>query len=284
MRHASTLQQLDPRTLIADVDVRVESWPDRDFVTAIRDARMLAPVKAVHTPDGRIRVRYGHRRILAAIEAGRETVPVLVSEVSEGEDDQTAGIMAHLSDKLPASDQIASVGQLNGLGMSAAQIARRTNSAREDVDAAILASSSELAVQAAQRYEFLTVAQAAAIAEFNADKLAVVLLIIAAKRTPAQFGEVVKAQHERRARLHRVRATRARVARIAHPARTGSSRDPHRVAHVEKYYGTETGTETGAESMRVSTNTQGQHVIGGGTARGPMMQAKMATRAEIAAK
>jgi ParB family chromosome partitioning protein len=149
--------------------------------------------------------------------------------------------MVHASDKqdgtAPApSDQIASVAQLHTLGMSAAQIARRTRSARAHVDAAILASSSELAVQAAQRYEFLTVTQAAAVAEFDDNKLAVSLLIIAAQRTPVHFGEIVKRLHERRARIDRFRANRSRVerAKIAHPARAATVPGTDRAAYVEK--------------------------------------------------
>jgi ParB family chromosome partitioning protein len=164
--------------LIIDVDVRAEAWPDRDLVTSIRNSRRLAPVKGLRTPDGRIRVRYGHRRILAAIEAGRETVPVLVHEA---EDNRAAGNTVHPTEDRTAqcpSDEIASVGQLSAFGMSAAQIARRTKSARADVDAAILAASSDLAVRAVQRYDFITVAQAAAVAEFDDNKLAVSVLII----------------------------------------------------------------------------------------------------------
>jgi ParB family chromosome partitioning protein len=235
MPRSATIQQLDPRMLIVDVDVRAEAWPDRDFVSSIRDS----PVKGLHTSDGRIRVRYGHGRVLAAIEAGRETVPVLVHEA---EDDLAGGPMVHLSDEqdgtTPAPrDQIASVAYLTSLGMSAAQIARRTQLARADVDAAILASSSDLAVQAVQRYEFLTVAQAAAVAEFDDNKLAVSVLIIAAQRTPAQFDEVVMGQYRRRARLERVRANRARVdrAKIAHPARDAIVPDTNRAGHGESH-------------------------------------------------
>jgi ParB-like chromosome segregation protein Spo0J len=207
MSHGCTPQQLDPRTLLLDVDLRAEARPGKALVASIRDARVLVPVRAQRTSNGDIRVRYGRRRILAAIEAGRETVPVLVFDA---EDDHSAGIVAQITDRggvpLPASDRINLIGQLSKLGMSAAQIARRTRSSRKDVDAAVLAASSKLAVQAASRFEFLTLDQAAAVAEFDDDKVAVRRLIVTAQRNPVQFDEVLSWQRERRARLDQARA------------------------------------------------------------------------------
>jgi ParB family chromosome partitioning protein len=247
MSQAYTIQQLDPRTLIVDIDVRAEARPDRALVTSIRDARVLPPVKALHTADGGIRVRYGHRRILAAIEAGRETVPVLVSAAEEDK----AGIMTQSTvdqgwASLPTTDKIASVGRLNTLGLSAAQIARRTKSPRRDVDAAIIASASKLAVKAAQRYEFLTLDQTAAVAEFENNKLAVSALIVAAHHDPANFNKVLECQHQRRARLQRARVNRVRIAgaKIAHPAMAGGSRDTQKATYVENYYRAEASSRT----------------------------------------
>jgi ParB family chromosome partitioning protein len=253
MSHASTIQQLDPRTLILDIDVRAEARPDKALVASIRDARVLPPVKALHTPGGGIRVRYGHRRILAAIEAGRETVPVLVSAAEEDE----ASFMRQLTidegwASLPTKDKIASAGRLNDLGMSAAQIARRTKSDRKDVDAAILASASKIAVQAARRYEFLTLDQASAVAEFENNKLAVSALIVAAHRNPARFDKVLERQHRRLARLDRARVNRVRIdgAKTAHPAMAGRSQDAEKAAYVENYYHAKPNTRT----LRVSTD------------------------------
>jgi ParB family chromosome partitioning protein len=283
MSQVTTIQQLDPRTLIIDVDVRAEAWPDRALVASIRNTQVLPPVKALHSPDGGIRVRYGHRRILAAIEAGRETVPVLVTEA---EDDQAAGIVAHMTDNLdqsprPVRDKIASVGQLNMLGMSAAQITRRTKSDRKDVDAAILAASSKVAVEAVQRYEFLTLDQAAAVAEFENNRLAVQTLIITAQREPAQFDEVLECQRRIRARLDQARANRERVdvAKMTRFVLADRLWNTQRAAYVENYYNNEAGA---AHNKRASTETHGHRVIGGGSAWGPMT-AEKAKRAEIAA-
>jgi hypothetical protein len=203
-------QQLDPRTLLIDVQVRAAAQPEQALVASGRDAPVLVlvPVQALRDADGGIRVRYGHRCILAAIEAGRATIPVLVSDA---EDDQGARIIAQLTDNhhralLPARDQISSIGQLYLFGMSAAQIARRTNSARKDVDSAILAAASKLAVEATRRYEFLTLDQAGALAEFDDDRRAVSSLVVTAQRNPEQFKEVLSWQRGRPARVDRALA------------------------------------------------------------------------------
>jgi ParB-like nuclease family protein len=44
----------------------------------VKDLGVLQPIRAVRTSDGSLRVEFGHRRTLAAIEAGFEVVSVLV--------------------------------------------------------------------------------------------------------------------------------------------------------------------------------------------------------------
>ena len=49
--------------------VRTDATPDKTLIESVRDLGVLVPVVAVRTEDG-VRVRYGHRRTRAAIEAG----------------------------------------------------------------------------------------------------------------------------------------------------------------------------------------------------------------------
>jgi len=72
------VEQVDPTTLLVDVNVRSETVADKDFIASVRDLGVLQPIRAVRTADGGLRVETGHRRTLAAIEAGLATVPVLV--------------------------------------------------------------------------------------------------------------------------------------------------------------------------------------------------------------
>jgi ParB family chromosome partitioning protein len=76
---ATEVQHHDPRTLLVDRNVRHDTRLDRDFIASISDLGVLVPVVAVRTPEGAVRVRFGHRRVLAAIEAERPTVPVIVA-------------------------------------------------------------------------------------------------------------------------------------------------------------------------------------------------------------
>src|SRR5947209_7603263 len=73
----STIESLDPSTLLVDNNVR-QTRLDADFKASIRDLGVLVPIVAVRTADGGVRVRFGHRRVAAAIEAGRDRVPVVV--------------------------------------------------------------------------------------------------------------------------------------------------------------------------------------------------------------
>ena len=55
-------------------------------MASIREVGVLMPIVAVRTAEGAVRVRYGHRRTLAAIEADRPTVPVIVTGSDDADD------------------------------------------------------------------------------------------------------------------------------------------------------------------------------------------------------
>ena len=78
--------EVDPRTLLIDVNIRLDARLDKDFTNSIKDLGVLVPIAVVRTAEGGLRVRFGHRRTLAAIEAGLEAVPVEVIG-DEGSDD-----------------------------------------------------------------------------------------------------------------------------------------------------------------------------------------------------
>ncbi len=80
------VEQVDPSTLLVDLNIRQDTHADPDLVASIRDLGVLVPIVAVRTPTDDLRVRFGHRRTLAAIQAGRPTVPVVVI-AEEGSDD-----------------------------------------------------------------------------------------------------------------------------------------------------------------------------------------------------
>jgi ParB family chromosome partitioning protein len=83
--------------------------------------------------------------------------------------------------------------------MSEAAIAKATGLPRRQVAASLAVARSEVAVRAAERWDFLTLDQAATLAEFEADEEALTALYQTAKDSPGQFAHVAA----------RLRATRA---------------------------------------------------------------------------
>ncbi|MBI4942014.1 MAG: ParB N-terminal domain-containing protein [Actinobacteria bacterium] len=181
------VQNLDPATLLVDINIRQHPRIDEDFVASIREHGLLQPVLGVRTTDGSIRVRVGHRRTLAAIQAGQSTVPVIViADESSDDDGQVERLVQQYVENehragLRTAERASVIGQLAAFGVSAAQITNWTRVPRVEVDAALTLSRSDVAKAASERYEFLTLEQAALIAEFESSADIVTALVAAAK-------------------------------------------------------------------------------------------------------
>ncbi len=153
------MEQVDPATLLVDMNVRTETLADSDFVASVKDFGILQPVRAVRTIDGGLRVETGHRRTLAAIEAGLSTVPVLVVADERTDDAGTVErIVRQYAENehragLTDADRVGVVEQLALLNVSAAQIVKRTRMRRPEVDRAITVTRSVLAKEASRRYD-----------------------------------------------------------------------------------------------------------------------------------
>ena len=192
----TAVEQINPATLLVDANVRIDSRLDRDFVASIKDLGVLVPIVAVRTAEGAIRVRFGNRRTLGAIEAGLPAVPVMVV-ADEGTDDASVieRIIGQFAENtfrtsLSALESAGVVSQLLDLGLSAAAVQRRTRIKRPVIDAAVSVMGSDLAKAAAGRYEFLTLPQAATIAQYEDDPEAVKALVAAAKEGEVSFDHV----------------------------------------------------------------------------------------------
>ncbi|MFS0703263.1 ParB/RepB/Spo0J family partition protein [Cellulomonas sp. 179-A 9B4 NHS] len=195
-----TVVDVDPRTLLVEKNVRTDAALDAEFVASIRDLGVLTPVLVHRTPEG-LRVRAGQRRTLGAIEAGRETIPALVVE---GDDDQAQRLVEQWSENhhrrgLSTADDAAVFEQLALLGLSAAQIAKRTHAKKAHVTAALTVRSSQIASAATERYG-LTLDQAAVVAEFEDDPETVKALTVAAVKQPGQFAHVAQRARDERER------------------------------------------------------------------------------------
>lgn len=176
------LVQIDPTTAVLGVNVRSEANLTADFVASIRELGVLEPVVGHYDQQGQFVVLRGQRRTLAAVETKQATIPAVV--VPRPEDaDRIVQQMAendHRSD-MTTADRVAGVKQLAAFGLTAAQIKRRTSRPRTEVDAALAVAASELAEKASQRWDFLTLDQAATLAEFEDDPEAIEALTLAAK-------------------------------------------------------------------------------------------------------
>jgi len=184
---AAMIDHVDPATLLVDRNVRQDARLDREFLASIRDLGVLVPIVVVRVADGSLRVRYGHRRTLAAIEAGHANVAVVVVADEATDDaaevDRLVGQYAENEHRaaLSTAERVDVFTQLSAFGVSAAQIAKRTKTKRGDVDAALTVAGSEVAHAVAGRYDFLTLAHAAAIAEMEDNPESVKALVKAAR-------------------------------------------------------------------------------------------------------
>lgn len=177
------LVEVDPGTLVVGANVRLDPQVDKTFVASIRERGVLEPLVCYRDDEGRLVVLHGQRRTLAAVQARRERVPVVV--VDEPADHHRIVDQVTENDhRTPLStvERVAAYEQLAALGLTAAQIAKRTATKRADVDAGLTVAVSPTARQAVTTDPDLTLVQAAAVAEFEGDHEAVSSLLAAAER------------------------------------------------------------------------------------------------------
>jgi ParB family chromosome partitioning protein len=175
------MQTVDPTTLLVDVNVRSDLNLTPEFIASVKDHGVLVPIVAVKTTDG-LRVRMGHRRTVAAVEAGRTSVPVVVTDDEvEGDAGEIERLLTQHAENhhragLTVADDANVAKQLSLLGMSVASIAKRTGTKKAHVETALSVAASELASKATERYD-LTLDQAAVVAEFEDDTEVVTALV-----------------------------------------------------------------------------------------------------------
>ncbi|MFF0818406.1 ParB/RepB/Spo0J family partition protein [Rhodococcus sp. NPDC003318] len=168
------LVHIDPTELLVDINIRGSLRLTADFLASIAEQGVIQPPTAVRTADGALRVRTGHRRTAAAVQAALPTIPVLVIGDEATDDAATIDrLVAQWSENehrtgLAEADKLDTIEQLSLLGVSAAQIAKRTKTQRRDVDAALAITGN---ADARRRLDDgLTLDQAAAFAEFEGDE------------------------------------------------------------------------------------------------------------------
>lgn len=216
---AIRLVDVDPATLLVDRNLRRDEGLDKPFLDSLRQYGVLEPIVAVEVGDPDVeatllRVRYGHRRTLGAVKVGLPSVPVFVA--GREDDDVTERIVRQWVENeqrraLSAPDRLAALTQLAAFGLPAGDIAKRTHASAEEVAAALVVAGSKLAAKAVERYDFLTLDQAVAIAEFEDDKDAVKVLVASAKSGGGGFDHAAQRLRDTRDRAAALAAAKAKL-------------------------------------------------------------------------
>ncbi|GAA1790485.1 hypothetical protein GCM10009795_040220 [Nocardioides hankookensis] len=197
-----------PGQLVLERNIR-EAKPDAELLASVKTLGVLQPITAVIGNDGRLIVRLGHRRTLAALETKRPTVPVYVVDVDDTTDaGEISRVIAQHDENtqragLTAGDELHVVEQLAAFGLTADQMVDQARLGKDQVDTALRVSASKVAAKAAAKYSDVTLEQMATVAEFEDDDETVKALVVAAVQEPETFEHLAQ-----RARDDRIRNAR----------------------------------------------------------------------------
>lgn len=170
---------LDPSTIVIGTNVRTDTRVDeKEFRKSIKERGVLEAVTVYRDEDGQPVLLRGQRRTIAAAEVGTPTGLIPARVVPQPEDAERIGDqMVENIHRVAMRDSevVAGVEQLALLGVTAAQIAKRTSIARPTVNAALRVTKAE---QSRERLEsgYLTLQQAGYFAEFEHDPDAIARL------------------------------------------------------------------------------------------------------------
>ncbi|WP_072691443.1 ParB/RepB/Spo0J family partition protein [Rhodococcus marinonascens] len=173
--------RLDPHALDIGANVRdqVDFTATPEFVESVRDHGVLEAISAVQHEDGRIVVRDGQRRTLAARVAGVDSIPVIVRrDTTSGEDERNAErVVAQMEANdqrlaLTPGQRAAGVAELLDLGMSVTKVAKLIHAPTAWVQQAGKVGKSTVARSTLDDNQ-LDLERAAILAEFDGDEEAV---------------------------------------------------------------------------------------------------------------
>lgn len=169
---------LDPTQMIVGANVRTDLPDAKEFERSVRDNGVVEAVVAYRDDEGRFVVLRGQRRTVTAAQVGTPsgTIPVRVVPQPDEVDRISHQMVENLHRAaMRSAEVVAGVEQLALLGVSPAQIRKRTSLPREEVAAALsVAKTSE--VRAMFESGDLTLDQAALLVEFEGDEEAVAAL------------------------------------------------------------------------------------------------------------
>ncbi|WP_299451244.1 ParB N-terminal domain-containing protein [uncultured Serinicoccus sp.] len=175
---AGRVYEVDPAALVIGTNVRTDTRESKEFSASVKARGVIEPITAWADQDGSLVVERGQRRALTAARVGTPsgTVPVRVIE-RPGETDRITDQLTENIHRegMHATEEHEAIEQLALLGVSAAQIAKRTAIKRGTVDTVLSVAGSATAKER-MTGEGLTLEQAAAVAEFEDEPWAMATL------------------------------------------------------------------------------------------------------------
>lgn len=173
---AEEFLHLDPADIIIGTNVRNDLRPDhKEFRKSIKERGVLEAVTVYRNEDGQYVLLRGQRRTVTAAEVGTPTGLIPARVLPQPDDaDRIGDQMVENIHRagMRETEIVSGMEQLALLGVSAAQIARRTSIDRPTVNAALAVSK---AGETRAKYEAgdLTLEHAAIYAEFEDDEAAI---------------------------------------------------------------------------------------------------------------
>ncbi|MEV5003823.1 ParB/RepB/Spo0J family partition protein [Nocardioides sp. LML1-1-1.1] len=167
---------LDPADIIIGTNVRTDLRPDhKEFRKSIKERGVIEAVTVYRNEDGQYVLLRGQRRTVTAAEVGTPTGTIPARVVPQPADADRIGdqLVENIHRAgMRETEIVAGVEQLALLGVSAAQIAKRTSIDRPTVNAALAVTKAD---QTRNRLDSgdLTLEEAAIFAEFEHDPEAV---------------------------------------------------------------------------------------------------------------
>lgn len=168
--------RLDPRRIKIGANVRADLRRNaKEFARSIKERGVLVPITVYRDDDGEFVVLRGQRRTVVAAEVGTPTGDIPAHVVPKPDDaDRIGDQMVENIHRAAMHDSevVSGVEQLALIGVSAAQIAKRTALPRPTVNAALAVAEKEQARSRVTAGD-LTLDEAAIFAEFEDDPEAI---------------------------------------------------------------------------------------------------------------
>lgn len=181
---------LNPSELIIEANVRSETKLTKEFISSIKQHGILNPV-IVESVDGTWHVLDGQRRVLAAIQLDLAEIPVHVVDRTTDSGHLIAQLVVNdQREALTEAEHTATYRQLALIGVSADQIARKTNTPKKRIETALRVAESSHASEVLATGN-VTLDQAAAIVEFEDSPEVVEYLTTVAVENPTGFDHAV---------------------------------------------------------------------------------------------